>query len=72
MDRYTFYALEFLESVKPGSSKTLGQFVRSRFFLIECFVVCCDIFSDWLYYILLSDATHFMIRCFMLCYICFL
>ena len=27
IDRYTYYALEFLESVKPGSKKTMGQFV---------------------------------------------
>ncbi|KAJ8300067.1 hypothetical protein KUTeg_021586, partial [Tegillarca granosa] len=26
IDRYTYYALEFLETVKPGSKKTIGQF----------------------------------------------
>lgn len=28
IDRYTYYALEFLESVKPGSKKTMGQFLK--------------------------------------------
>ena len=27
IDRYTYYALEFLERVEPGSKKTMGQFV---------------------------------------------
>ncbi|PVD21516.1 hypothetical protein C0Q70_17314 [Pomacea canaliculata] len=29
IDRYTYHALEFLEGVKPGSKKTVGQFVSS-------------------------------------------
>jgi len=32
IDRYTYYALEFLETVKPDSDKNLGQFV-SEFYL---------------------------------------
>ena len=27
IDRYTYYALEFLERVEPGSKSTMGQFV---------------------------------------------
>ncbi|KAK7094616.1 GPI-anchor transamidase-like [Littorina saxatilis] len=28
IDRYTYHALEFLEGVNPGSSKTMGQFLQ--------------------------------------------
>lgn len=28
IDRYTYYALEFLEKVEPNSKKTMGEFVR--------------------------------------------
>lgn len=28
IDRYTYYALEFLEKVKPDSKKTMGQFLK--------------------------------------------
>ncbi|CAL8145387.1 unnamed protein product [Orchesella dallaii] len=28
IDRYTYYALEFLETVRPDSSKTMGQFLK--------------------------------------------
>ena len=28
IDRYTYYALEFLERVKPDSEKTMGEFLR--------------------------------------------
>lgn len=28
IDRYTYYALDFLEKVKPNSSQTIGQFLR--------------------------------------------
>ncbi|KAL5011339.1 hypothetical protein ScPMuIL_009890 [Solemya velum] len=28
IDRYTYYALEFLEKVNPGSKKTMGQFLK--------------------------------------------
>jgi len=28
IDRYTYYALEFLEKVKPNSDKTMGQFLE--------------------------------------------
>lgn len=27
IDRYTYYALEFLEKVEPNSKKTMGEFV---------------------------------------------
>ncbi len=27
IDRYTYYALDFLEKVTPDSTKTMGQFV---------------------------------------------
>ena len=27
IDRYTYHALDFLEQVHPGSTKTMGQFV---------------------------------------------
>ena len=29
IDRYTYYALEFLERVKPDSKKSMGQFVSA-------------------------------------------
>jgi len=28
IDRYTYHALEFLEKVHPGSTKTMGQFLK--------------------------------------------
>lgn len=28
IDRYTYYALEFLEKVQPFSKRTIGEFVR--------------------------------------------
>lgn len=31
IDRYTYYALEFLEKVRPDSDKTMGQFVSDNF-----------------------------------------
>lgn len=30
IDRYTYYALDFLEKVKPDSDKSLGQFVSRK------------------------------------------
>ena len=33
IDRYTYYALEFLERVTPTSNQTLGQFVCLLFFI---------------------------------------
>ena len=30
IDRYTYYALEFLEGVTPDSKKTMGQFVSNK------------------------------------------
>lgn len=32
IDRYTYYALEFLEKVEPNSKKSMGEFVRTTFF----------------------------------------
>lgn len=29
IDRYTYYALNFLEKVEPSSAKTLGEFVST-------------------------------------------
>ena len=29
IDRYTYYALDFLEKVTPNSDKTMGQFVST-------------------------------------------
>lgn len=34
IDRFTYYALEFLERVTPDSKKTLAQFVSMVFFCI--------------------------------------
>ncbi len=33
IDRYTYYALEFLEKVQPDSDKTMGQFVSTTYIL---------------------------------------
>ena len=38
IDRWTYYALEFLEKVSPGSKSTIAQFVSVY---IEMFVVTC-------------------------------
>lgn len=35
IDRYTYYALEFLEHVTPTSNQTLGQFVCFFFFFFN-------------------------------------
>lgn len=32
IDRYTYYALEFLEKVQPNSDKTMGEFVSLMIF----------------------------------------
>lgn len=32
IDRYTYYALEFLEKVEPNSKMTMGDFVRIKDF----------------------------------------
>ena len=34
IDRYTYYALEFLEKVKPNSDKTMGEFVSLFLFTL--------------------------------------
>jgi glycosylphosphatidylinositol transamidase (GPIT) subunit GPI8 len=31
IDRYTYYALEFLERVEPDSAKTMGEFVSKHY-----------------------------------------
>ena len=33
IDRYTYYALEFLEKVTPTSTKTIGDFVSTSLFI---------------------------------------
>ena len=30
IDRYTYYALDFLEQVEPDSTKTMGEFVSTQ------------------------------------------
>ena len=45
MDRYTYYALEFLERVQQGSKHTMEQFV-SKTVLCEIRCVLIHIFSD--------------------------
>ena len=39
IDRYTYYALEFLEHVTPTSNQTLGQFVSHLLLLVISFYV---------------------------------
>ena len=44
IDRYTYYALDFLEWVEPGSTKTMGEFVSTHYDpsgSAECFTTCC-------------------------------
>ena len=36
IDRYTYYALDFLERVEPDSSKTMGEFVSIFIKVIYC------------------------------------
>lgn len=44
IDRYTYYALEFLEKVQPNSDKTMGEFV--------CLEINAYLNSIWIYFIL--------------------
>ena len=44
IDRYTYYALDFLERVEPDSTKTMGEFVSTHCDpsgSAECFTSCC-------------------------------
>jgi len=40
IDRYTYYALEFLESVQPDSHHTMAQFLKVSLQLIRPLHVC--------------------------------
>lgn len=46
IDRYTYYALEFLETVTPGSKKTLGQFVSQTLQLFSSLSMWVDIYTS--------------------------
>jgi glycosylphosphatidylinositol transamidase (GPIT) subunit GPI8 len=44
IDRYTYYALDFLERVEPDSAKTMGEFVSTQHDpsgSAECSTACC-------------------------------
>lgn len=49
IDRYTYYALNFLEKVEPSSTKTLGEFVSFKcfkvFLLVSLFLHKCLFFQ---------------------------
>ena len=48
IDRYTYYALDFLERVEPDSAKTMGEFVSTHHETsgsAECFIACCHKYS---------------------------
>jgi len=42
IDRYTYYALEFLESVQPDSQHTMAQFLKVSFPLLLLSSCCCS------------------------------
>ncbi|XP_015439752.1 PREDICTED: putative GPI-anchor transamidase [Dufourea novaeangliae] len=46
IDRYTYYALDFLENVEPSSSKTLGEFLKvcPRYYCLSTVGVRRDLF----------------------------
>lgn len=46
IDRYTYYALEFLETVTPGSKKTMGQFVSQSLQLFSSLSMWVDIYTS--------------------------
>lgn len=46
IDRYTYYALEFLETVTPGSKKTMGQFVSQTLQLFSSLSMWVDIYTS--------------------------
>lgn len=46
IDRYTYYALEFLETVTPGSKKTMGQFVSQILQLYSILSMSVDIYTS--------------------------
>jgi Glycosylphosphatidylinositol transamidase (GPIT), subunit GPI8 len=41
IDRYTYYALDFLERVEPDSTKTMGEFVSTHHVHAECSTAHC-------------------------------
>ncbi|XP_050389216.1 GPI-anchor transamidase [Patella vulgata] len=57
IDRYTFYALEFLEKAKPGSKKTMGQFLKvcPKHQCISTVAVRTDLFQRDPNQVLLTD-----------------
>ena len=46
IDRYTYYALEFWETVTPGSKKTMGQFVSQTLQLFSSLSMWVDIYTS--------------------------
>ena len=56
IDRYTYYALEFLESVQPDSQHTMAQFLKVSFLLWSPYVIGQTIsFSSCFFFLLLSS-----------------
>lgn len=48
IDRYTYYALDFLERVEPDSAKTMGEFVSKQHEVLMR-AMCTNIyFQKWL------------------------
>jgi hypothetical protein len=45
IDRYTYYALDFLERVEPDSTKTMGEFVSKQHQVLMT-VKCLHLFSE--------------------------
>lgn len=56
IDRYTYYALEFLETVRPDSNQTMGQFVSLTFaiLLFWIFLALSNLFYDITYILILN------------------
>lgn len=57
IDRYTYYALEFLETVTPGSKKTIGQFLEvcPKYQCISTVAKRTDLFRRDVNKVLLTD-----------------
>ncbi|XP_056010002.1 GPI-anchor transamidase-like [Ostrea edulis] len=57
IDRYTYYALEFLETVNPGSKKTMGQFLNvcPKYQCISTVAKRTDLFKRDVNKVLLTD-----------------
>ncbi|XP_052674778.1 GPI-anchor transamidase-like [Crassostrea angulata] len=57
IDRYTYYALEFLETVTPGSKKTMGQFLEvcPKYQCISTVAKRTDLFRRDVNKVLLTD-----------------